>query len=50
MLGMGGGGRKEGGKSRCIDGVAEDTGMNSYQIVEAAKDQKGWTSILLFWL
>jgi len=40
MLGMGGGGRKRGRpRSRWIDGIAEDTGMNVYQMVEAAKDR-----------
>jgi len=39
MLGMGGGGRKRGRpRLRCIDGIAADTGMNVYQMVDAAKD------------
>jgi len=42
---MGGGGRKRGRpRSRWIDGIARDTGMNVFQIVEAAKDRNGWRS------
>jgi len=47
MLGMGGGGRRRGRpRSRWIDGIAADSGMNVYQIVEAAKDRKRWRSIV----
>jgi len=47
MLGMGGGGRKRGRpRSRWIDGMAADTGMIVYQMVEAAKDRKGCRSIV----
>jgi len=47
MLGMGEGGRKRGRpRSRWIDGIAADTGMNVCQMVEAAKDRKGWRSIV----
>jgi len=47
MLGMGAGGRKRGRpRSRWIDGIAADTGMNVYQMVEAAKYRKGWRSIV----
>jgi len=48
MLGMGGGGRKR-GTSKIeiwIDGIAEDTVMNVFQMVEAAKDRKGWRSMV----
>jgi len=47
LLGMGGGGRKRGRpRSRWIDGIATDTGMNVYKMVEAAKDRKGWRLIV----
>jgi len=47
MLGMGGRGRKRGRqRSRWIDGIAADTGMNVYQMVEAVKNRKGWKSIV----
>jgi len=47
MLGIGRGGRKRGRpRSRWIDGIAADTGMNFYQMVEADKDRKGWRSIV----
>jgi len=47
MLGMGGRGRKRGrARSRWIDGIAADTGINVYQMVEAAKDWRGWRSIV----
>jgi len=44
MSGMrGGGGRKRGRpRSRWIDRIAVDTGLNVYQMAEAAKDRKGW--------
>jgi len=48
MLVMGGGGRKRGRpRSRWIDGISEDTGWNVYQMVEAAKEGKGWRSIIV---
>jgi len=47
MWEMRGGGRKRGRpRSRWIDGGTEDTGMNVYQMVEAAKDRMGWRSIV----
>jgi len=48
ISGMGGGGGRKRGRprSRWIDGIAVDTGLNVYQMVEAAKDRKGWRSIV----
>jgi len=44
--GMGGVGRKRGRpRSGRIDVIAEGTGMNVYEMIEAAKDPKGWRSI-----
>jgi len=47
MLGMKGGRRKRGRpRTRWINGIAAYTGMNVYQMVEAAEDRKGWRSIV----
>jgi len=44
MLGMGGGEWKMGRPRKRWD--SENTGMNVYQMVEAAKNWKGWRSII----